>query len=119
MTVFFDNQSGSDSLFLDFVDACARLRHLDTGLAPIASEPAVALDQAVLVIKQDKPIGDAFDGITEALAGGFGFFPGPIQGLVAALQFLHGLVQRLGAFPHLLGKHNRVLEGRIGLRLVG
>ena len=71
------------------------------------------------VIKQHKTVGNAFDGIAQSLAGCLGFFPGPVQGLVAALELLHGLVQCLGPLPNLLGKHHRVLEGGVGLRLVG
>ena len=71
------------------------------------------------VVKQYKTVRDALNGITQALAGGFGFLPGTTQGFIAALQFLHGLVQGLGALPHLFGQHHGVLESRVGLRFMG
>ena len=73
----------------------------------------------MLVIEQHKAIGNTLDGVAQSLTGGFGFFPGAVQGLVAALELVHGLIQSLGSLANLLGQYHRVFKGGIGLRLVG
>ncbi len=44
------------------------------------------------------------------LVGSLGPLPGLAEQPVDRLEFGHGLVQRIGAFAHLLGQHHRMLE---------
>ena len=72
----------------------------------------------MVTVEQDKAVGNAFDGVTEPLAGGFRLFPGPVDRGVAGLELLHGVIECVGALAHLLGQDHRVLERRVGLGFV-
>jgi hypothetical protein len=73
------------------------------------------ISDALLAVEQHEAIGDALDGIDQVLVGGFRAQTRIAEQLVAGLQLGHRLVQRIGAFAHLLGEHYRVLESRIGI----
>ena len=55
----------------------------------------------------------ALDGIDQMLMRSFGTQAGVAEQAVAGFQFGHRLVQRIGAFAHLLGQLYRMLEGGV------
>ena len=116
--MLFDHQPGIDRHGLQIGDRSAGGRNIQPGIGPVTAEPAVTLNKAVLVIKKHKAISNAFDSVCQTLARGFSLFAGPVQGLVAVLELIHGLVERFRTFPHLLRQNHRVFKRRIGFGFV-
>ncbi len=111
--VLLDDQSG----------ALGQLAHVDqpragvdtrAGAAPQRLETTIEQHDALLVVEQHEGIGNALDGIDQVLVGGFRPQARVAEQLIAALEFGHRLVQRIGTLAYLLGQFHRMLEGCIG-----
>ncbi len=108
----FGEQAVAHHQALDLAQAHASVDSY-SALAPERLETTVEQHNALLGVEQHKCVGNAFDGIDQVLVRRFRTQAGFAEQMIAGLEFGHGLVQRIGALAHLLGQHDRMLEGRV------
>ena len=109
---FFSEQPGGGHQPLDLGQAHAGVDP-HPAVAPERLETAVEQHDPLVRIEQHERIGNALDRIDQMLMRGFRAQASFAEQVIARLEFSHGLIQRVGAFTHLLGQHHRMLERRV------